>query len=70
MLEPPFEPLGSAPKRILTIKVDLLLALVSFKRAADLQALSVSEPCTEFAPGLVKAFLSLRPGYVPKVSRI
>ncbi len=32
-----------------------------------LQTLSVSESCTEFAPGLVKAFLRPRPGYVPKV---
>ncbi len=33
----------------------------------DLQALFVSESCTEFAPDLVKAFLRPRPGYVPKV---
>ncbi len=33
----------------------------------DLQALSVSESCTEFVPGLVKAFLRPRPVYVPKV---
>ncbi len=36
----------------------------------DLQALSASESCTEFAPGLVKAFLRPRPGYVPKVLSI
>ncbi len=65
--EPPFEPLESVPVRILTLKVTLLLALASFKRVGDLQALSVSESCTEFAPGLVKAFLRPRPGYVPKV---
>ncbi len=57
LLEPPFEPLESAPERILMLKVTLLLALTSFKRVGDLQALSVSESCTEFAPGLVKAFL-------------
>ncbi len=67
LLEPPFEPLESAPMRILTLKVTLLLALASFKRVGDLQALSVSESCTEFAPGLVKAFLRPRPGYGPKV---
>ncbi len=61
LLGPLFEPLESAPVRILTLKVTLLLAMASFKRVGDLQALSVSE----FAPGLVKAFL--RPGYVPKV---
>ncbi len=67
LLEPPFEPLESAPVRILTLKVTLLLALASLKRVGDLQALSVSKSCTEFAPGLVKAFLRPRPGYVPKV---
>ncbi len=39
----PFEPLESAPDRILTLKVTLLLALTSLKRVGDLQALSVSE---------------------------
>ncbi len=67
LLEPPFEPLESAPVRILTLKVKLLLALASFKRVGDLQALSVSEFCTEFAPGLIKDFLRPRPVYVPKV---
>ncbi len=67
LLGPPFEPLESAPVWILTLRVTLLLVLASFKRVGDLQALSVSESCTEFAPGLVKAFLRPRPGYVPKV---
>ncbi len=56
LLEPPFEPLESVPVRILTLKVTLLLLLASFKHAGDLQALSVSESCTEFALGLVNAF--------------
>ncbi len=63
----PFEPLESAPERILTLKVTLLLALMSLKRVGDLQALSVSEMCMDFAPGLVKVTLQPRPGYVPKV---
>ncbi len=67
LLEPPFEPLESAPVRILTLRVTLLLALASFKRVGDLQAMSVSESCIEFSPGLVKAFLRSRPGYVSKV---
>ncbi len=66
LLEPPFEPLESAPERILTLKFTLLLALASFKHVGDLQALSVSESCTEFASGLIKAFLRPRPCYVPK----
>ncbi len=67
LLELLFEPLGSATERIRTLKVTLLLVLASFKCVGDLQALPVSESCTEFAPGLVKAFLRSRPGYVPKV---
>ncbi len=63
----PFEPLESAPERILTLKVTLLLALRSLKRVGDLQALSVSEMCMDFAPGLVKVTLRPRHGYVPKV---
>ncbi len=63
----PFEPLESAPERILTLKVILLLVLMSLKIVGDLQALSVSEMCMDFAPGLVKVTLRPRPGYIPKV---
>ncbi len=62
-----FEPLESAPEWILTLKVTLLLALTSLKRVGDLQALSVSGMCMDFAAGLVKVTLRPRPGYVPKV---
>ncbi len=54
-------------ERILTLKVTLLLALTSLKRVGDLQALSVSEMCMDFAPGLVKVTLRPWPGYIPKV---
>ncbi len=57
----PFEHLESAPERILTLKVTILLALTSLKRVGDLQAPSVSEICMDFAPGLVKVL-----GYIPK----
>ncbi len=63
----PFEPLESALEWILTLKVTLLLALTSLKRVGDLQALSVSEMCMDFAPGLVKVTLWPRPGYIPKI---
>ncbi len=67
LMAAPFEPLESAPERILTLKVTLLLALTSLKRVGDMQALSVSEMCMVFAPDLVKVTLLPRPGYVPKV---
>ncbi|CAM4449878.1 unnamed protein product [Leuciscus chuanchicus] len=67
LTEAPFEPLESAPERILTLKVALLLALSSLKCIGDLQALSISESCLDFAPGLVKVTLRPRSGYVPKV---
>ncbi len=63
----PFEPLESASERILTLKFTLLLVFTSLKRVGDLQALSVSEMCMDFAPGLVKVTLRPRPGYIPKV---
>ncbi len=64
----PFEPLESAPERILTLKVTLLFwFLTSLKRVGDLQTLSVSEMCMDFAPGLVRVTLRPRPDYVPKV---
>ncbi len=63
----PFEHLESAPERILTLKVTILLALTSLKRVGDLQALSVSEMCMDFAPGLVKVTSRPRLGYIPKV---
>ncbi len=67
LVKAPFEPLESASERILTLKVTLLLALTSLKRVGDLQALSVSAMCMDFAPGLVKVTLRLRPGNIPKV---
>ncbi|KAI2645232.1 ORF V: Enzymatic polyprotein [Labeo rohita] len=36
-------------------------------RVGDLQALSVAPSFLDFAPGLTKAFLHPRPGYIPKV---
>ncbi|KAI2665149.1 hypothetical protein H4Q32_021359 [Labeo rohita] len=53
-------------KFCVTIKT-VLLALTSLKRVGDLQALSVAPSHLDFAPGMAKAFLYPRPGYVPKV---
>ncbi len=61
----PFEPLVSAPERILTLKVTLLFALTSLKRVVDLQALSVSEMCMDFAPGPYALGLAMFPRFYP-----
>ncbi len=44
-----------------------LIAISSLKGVADLQALSVAPSYLDFAPGLAKASLYPRVGYVPKV---
>ncbi|CAM4733226.1 unnamed protein product [Leuciscus chuanchicus] len=63
----PFEPIEEVPEKFLTLKALFLFAISSLKRIGDLQALSVAPSCLEFAPGMVKAFLHPRPGYIPKV---
>ncbi len=67
LCRPPFEPIEEISERLLTLKRVLLLALSSLKRVGDLQALSVAPSFLDFAPGLAKAFLYPRAGYVPKV---
>ncbi|KAI2661618.1 Transposon Ty3-G Gag-Pol polyprotein [Labeo rohita] len=64
---PPFEPIEEISDRLLTIKTVLLIAITSLKRVGDLQALSVAPSFLDFAPGLAKAFLHPRSGYIPKV---
>ncbi|KAL0167471.1 hypothetical protein M9458_035693, partial [Cirrhinus mrigala] len=67
LCRPPFEPIEESSDHHLSAKTALLLALTSLKRVGDLQALSVAPSRLEFAPGMAKAFLYPRPGYVPKV---
>ncbi|KAL0169064.1 hypothetical protein M9458_037286, partial [Cirrhinus mrigala] len=59
LCNPPFKPIEEIFDWLLTIKTTLLLALSFLKWVGDLQAL-------DFAPGLAKAFLYPRAGYVPK----
>ena len=63
----PFEPIEEVSEKFVTLKTIFLLAISSLKRIGDIQALSVAPSCLEFSPGMVKAFLHPRPGYVPKV---
>ncbi|KAK3551721.1 hypothetical protein QTP70_023247 [Hemibagrus guttatus] len=70
LLEAPFESMESASEKFLTLKMALLLVLASLRRVGDLQALSVTPICLEFAPGMSKAILQRRAGCVPKVRRM
>ncbi|KAK3523668.1 hypothetical protein QTP70_007843 [Hemibagrus guttatus] len=70
LLEATFEPMQTASETFLTLKTALLLALASLRWLGDLQALSVAPTCLEFAPGMSKAILHPRAGYVPKVLRM
>ncbi len=56
----------SAEAKHLTLKMAFLLAITSLRRVGDLQALSVTPRCLEFAPGNVRAILHPFPGYVPE----
>ncbi len=67
LCKPPFEPIEEVSERLLTLKTVLLLAISSLKRVGDLQALSVAPSFIDSAPGLAKAFLYPRVGYIPKV---
>ncbi len=68
LCRPPFEPIEEMSELLLTLKTVLLLALSSLKRVGDLQALSVAPSYLDFfLPGLAKAFLYPRAGYIPKV---
>ncbi len=70
LCRPPFEPIEEITDRHLTLKTVFLLAISSLKRFGDLQALSVAPTHLDFAPGMAKAFLYPRAGYVPKVPSV
>ncbi|XP_047663485.1 uncharacterized protein LOC113652359 [Tachysurus fulvidraco] len=63
----PFEPMEAVSLKYLSLKMALLLALVTAKRVSDLHALSVSQSCLQFAPGLTKVTFRPNPAFVPKV---
>ncbi len=70
LCRPPFEPIEEISDRHLTLKTVFLLAISSLKRVGDLQALFVAPTHLDFAPGMAKAFLYPRAGYVPKVPSV
>ncbi|KAL0147341.1 hypothetical protein M9458_057354 [Cirrhinus mrigala] len=63
----PSEPPASVELKYLSLKMALLIALISIKRVGDLHAFSVSESCLEFGPADSHVTLRPRSGYVPKV---
>ncbi len=67
LCRPPFEPIKQISDRLLILKSVFLIVISSLKRVRDLQALSLDPSYLDFAPGLAKAFLYPRAGYVPKV---
>ncbi len=70
LCRPPFKPIEEISDRHLTLKTVFLLAITSLKRVGDLQALSVAPTHLDFAPGMAKAFLYPRAGYVSKVPSV
>ncbi|KAL0200793.1 hypothetical protein M9458_003980, partial [Cirrhinus mrigala] len=67
LCKPPFKPLEGVSDRTLTLKTVFLLAISSLKRLGALLALFVAPSHLDFVPGMAKAFLYPRPGYIPKV---
>ena len=67
LVDTPFEPIESASDKLLTLKMVFLMAITSLKRIGDMQALSISPSCLDFAPGMVKVILHPHPDYLPKV---
>lgn len=63
----PFEPIESVFIVRYFSETFFFSAISSLKRTGNPQDLLVFPSCLEFAPGMVKAFLHPRPGYVPKV---
>ncbi len=70
LCRPPFEPIEEISDCHLTLKTIFLLAISSLKRVGDLQALSVAPTHLDFVPGMAKAFLYPRVGYVPKFPHV
>lgn len=61
-----FEPSESIGLKFLSLKMALLVALVTAKCVSDLQALSVSPSCLQFFPGLTKVSFRPNPAFVLK----
>ena len=66
LCRPPFEPLGSADLKILSLKTVLLVALTTAKRVSDMHALSVSAECMRFSDDGKRVLIKPHLAFVPK----
>lgn len=64
---PPFEPLGGADLRWLSVKTAFLLAITSARRVSELQALSVHGDCCRFFQDGSGVVLRPNPAFLPKI---
>ncbi|XP_070409520.1 uncharacterized protein [Nothobranchius furzeri] len=67
LMSSPFEPLEQVDLKVATLKMALLLALVSAKRVGEIHVLSVHPSCTKFSQGDSKVALLPNPTFMPKV---
>ena len=63
----PFEPLGGANLKWLSMKTAFLLAITSARRVSELHALSVHGDCCRFSPDGSSVVLRPNPAFLPKV---
>ena len=64
---PPFEPLGGADLKWLSMKTALLLTVTSARRVSELHALSVHGDCCRFSLDGSSVVLCPNPDFLPKV---
>ncbi|KAK0136861.1 hypothetical protein N1851_026944 [Merluccius polli] len=64
---PPFEPLGAADLKWLSLKTVFLLAITSTRRVSELQALLVHSDCCRFSPDGSSVVFRPNPAFLPKV---
>jgi hypothetical protein len=64
--EPPYEPLGSADLKNITVKTAFLIAITSVRRVSELQALSAAPPYCTVNPR--SAILRVNTAFLPKTT--
>ena len=67
LCRPPYEPMGSANLKWITMKTAFLMAITSAKRVGELHALSVSPDCMNWSPDGTAVQLRPNVSFLPKV---